>query len=472
MKKTKIGLGCLFFPNFQAEEYKIYERSIASMTTLAERMDFDLITSSVMISTEKQAIEAADYFKSQKPDFLLLQASSLILGDIILPFAEASERIGFWIVPEPVLEGALPLNSLTGFNLGVSILRKNYPDRLVKWFYGSPDGDDPDFQERLKITIRALRCIKNLNGSRIGLIHDVVPTFINLTFDSKELKSKLGVEVIKLPLDDVFNQTSNQKTDRETITIEKEMVTAASRIDVPKIEITKSSGISSSLLKIAKENHLDAIALRCWPEFQDVMKLAPCASVSYLNDHGLITSCEGDLPGAVSMLVSWFISKEAPTMNDPVALDFKNNLIQMWHCGPGPVSWADEKGQTLDWHHTLNRRIPEEAKKLGLSSDISFKKGAVTLLHIAGNGSSIFVMEAEIVTGPAEPYPGSGGWIGKLSCNDTPVSIPDFLECISKYGLDHHYPVMRGHHEDTVRELAAWADIRILDIPKSKKYVK
>ncbi len=472
MKKVKIGLAGLYFSNFQAEEYQIYKRSLSAMYNIAEMMEFELIAMDKMIQTHEKAVEAAEYFNSEGIDFLLLQASSLILGDIILPFAEAAEKIGFWVVPEPVLQGELLLNSLTGFNLGVSVLRKNYPDRLVKWFYGSPDGDDPEFQDRLYITVSALRCIKNLKGSRIGLIHDVVPTFINLTFDSEKLKNKLGVEVVTLPLEEIFQRTSSQKTSRKTITIGKEMVKAAAKIDVPKIEITKSSVISSSLLDIADENHLDAIALRCWPEFQDVMHLAPCASVSYLNDHGLITSCEGDLPGAVSMLVSWFISREAPTMNDPVAIDQEQNLIQMWHCGPGPVSWADEEGQTLDWHHTLNRRINEGEKKAGLSSDISFKKGPVTLLHVAGDGSSVFVMEAMVVKGPSKPYPGSGGWIGKLTCNGEPCTAADFLQCITRYGLEHHYPIMRGHHEDAVREFASWTGIQVLDIPKAERYVK
>ncbi len=254
MKKVKIGLAGLYFPNFQAEEYRIFKRSLVSMTGLAEKLEFELISRSDMISSRDQALEAANYFNTEGIDFLLLQASSLILGDIVLPFADASERIGFWVVPEPVLHGELPLNSLTGFNLGVSILRKNYPDRLVKWFYGSPDGDGPGFQDRLNITVRALRCQKNLQGSRIGLIHDVVPTFINLTFNSEGLAKNLGVEIVKLPLDEVFRGTSSQGTNSSAQAIEEEMIQTAAKVDVPIVEIVESSRISNSLLNIAKEH--------------------------------------------------------------------------------------------------------------------------------------------------------------------------------------------------------------------------
>lgn len=472
MKKVKIGLAGLYFPNFQAEEYQIYARSLKAMIDLAKQSDFILVHRSEMISTPDEAVEAVRYFINEGIDFLLLQASSLILGDIILPFADASESIGFWVVPEPVYRGELPLNSLTGFNLGVSILRKNHPDRLVKWFYGSPDCASPEFLARLNVTVCALRCRKNLQGSRIGLIHDVVPTFINLTYDGKALVKNLGVEVVPLTLEEVFTGAVSERTALGARDVEIEMARTAAEIRVPGEEITASSRVTKALLEIGENHQLDGIALRCWPEFQDVMRLAPCASVSYLNDHGLITSCEGDVPGAVSMLASWFISGEAPTMNDPVAVDFKDNLIQMWHCGPGPASWADEGGQILDWHHTLNRRVAETEKKAGLSSDISFKKGDVTLLHISGDGSSLFVMEGEVVEGPAKPYPGSGGWIGKLSCKGESCTVADFLQSITTYGFEHHYPIMRGHYEAAVREFAAWMGIKVLDIPIAEMYLK
>ncbi len=470
MKRVTIGLACLYFPNFQAAEYEVYKKSLKAMIEMAERFDFDLVYMDEMISTEDEARKASGFFKSKSIDFLLLQASSLILGDIILPLAEASEKIGFWLVPEPTLKGELPLNSLTGFNLGVSILRKNYPDRHVKWYYGDPGCKDPSFLDRLDLTVKALRCLKNLKGSRIGLVHDVVPTFINLTYDSGELKNNLGVEVVKIALEEVFKQAKTDDENSENIS--GEMSRRAARVNVPISELRKSGRISNSLINISEKNRLDALALRCWPEFQDEMMVAPCASISYLNDHGLITSCEGDLPGAVSMLAAWFISREAPTMNDPVAVDMDENLIQMWHCGPGPASWADDEGQTLDWHHTLNRRIADGENKSGLSSDISFKKGAVTLLHISGDGKSLFVMEGDVVKGPSKPYPGSGGWIGKLSSNGRPCTVGDFLESITVFGLEHHYPVMRGHHEAVIREFAAWTGIEIMEIPKAERYLK
>jgi L-fucose isomerase-like protein len=162
------------------------------------------------------------------------------------------------------------------------------------------------------------------------------------------------------------------------------------------------------------------------------------------------------------MLLGSILSGSATTMNDPVALDRETGCVQMWHCGPGPASWADGAGQCLEYHHTLNRRLEPDASPAGVSSDISFAQGPVTMLRIRGDGLSLFVLEAEVVHGPASPYPGSGGWMGKLRMDGKTVAPEDLLHMMAAYGLEHHYPVMKGHHYSSLREIAAWAGWKIL----------
>lgn len=481
--RVRVGFAGLHFPNFQAEEHRVYETSVEFLNGLSHELGFELIAHPRVMHEKAEAESAAGIFTQGEVDFLLLQASSFMLGDTIEPLGAACSRIGFWVVPEPKLTGELPLNSLTGFNMGVSILRKRFPERPVKWFYGKPEGD-PEMTGRLRVTISALRALKGLRGAHVGLMHDVVPTFLNLTYDADRLRSRLGVAVEPIPLSDVFTRyesVAGQRKESDSphpgsipspIRIEDEMRSTVAEVRVPQDELRKSAVITHAVMDVARDRGVSALAIRCWPEFQSVLHAAPCASVAYLNDHGLIASCEGDIPGAVSMLAAWHISGHAPTMNDPVAIDMEHDLVQMWHCGPGPASWADSSGRRLDWHHTLNRRVPEGEPKYGVSSDISFRKGEVTLLHVGGDASTLFVLQGEIVDGPSEPYPGSGGWLGNLTSNGEPVSAADFLENIVCYGMEHHYPIMRGHHEAAIREMATWAGIEVMEVHRSSVYAR
>ena len=50
-----------------------------------------------------------------------------------------------------------------------------------------------------------------------------------------------------------------------------------------------------------EEYHLDALAIRCWNEMEQIMRVCPCVLLSELNDRGIATSCEIDLTSAISM---------------------------------------------------------------------------------------------------------------------------------------------------------------------------
>jgi hypothetical protein len=113
----------------------------------------------------------------------------------------------------------------------------------------------------------------------------------------------------------------------------------------------------------------------------------------------------------------------------------------MWHCGPAAPSWADGAGQSLTYHPTLDRASPPEAPKSGVSSDLVFAPGPVTVVRFSQAADTLLLM----------------------TMNGQAVSIGDLIETIAYYGLEHHYPLARGDWTDTFRELGAWTGIQILE---------
>jgi L-fucose isomerase-like protein len=470
--RLRVAYAGLYFFNFAAKEHEVFEQSLTSLNLLAADLEFDLIIYKELIDTKESATVANAFFISEKVDFLLLQASSFFSGEVVLPLAANDFKIAYWLIPEPDAGGELQLNSLTGFNLGVSFMKKNFPERKLKWFYGN--GDEAEFKKSFGITVKALSCLKNLSQSRIALIDKVVPGFDNLDYNSEKLKTNLGLEIVKISLKDFFAETERSEKEKplKVKTIVDEISKNSVEVNVPEDELIKTASTADSMKTLGAEMNFQAAALRCWPEFQGVKFMAPCAALSYLNDNNLITSCEGDLPGAVSMLAAAFLNDDAPTITDPVAIDAKQDMVQMWHCGPGPASWANEEGRKLSWHHTLNRRVAPEKKQYGVSSDLSFREGPVTILRISGDGTRIFILEGDILNHPSGTYCGSAGWVGNLKSDGELYSVQDFIQTIADYGLEHHYPLMRGHWEEPLRELAAWSGMGIVKMSKYKSYLK
>jgi L-fucose isomerase-like protein len=463
MDKLRVGLVGAYFANFDAVKLGVYDKSKEEMHSLARLFDFELVAVEQGVQSLEEAEQAARELDAAGVDFLLIQTSSFSLGDVVLPLVDVDARLGLWFLPEPSFEGDIPLNSLTGFNLFASIIRLHLKERRIpfKWFFGM--ATDPGFQRRLEITTGALRALKRLNETRIGLVGGPAPTFLNLDYDAEAIAQRLGVQITVHPMEDVFRRVGTH-TPGEVDEVVEAMTDRAAEVQVTGDWMARTARVTLALQDLASEGAYGALGVRCWPEFQSELGgIGPCAAVGWLNETGLPTSCEGDVPGAISMLAAYHVSQAPVTMTDLVALAEEEGLIQMWHCGPSPASWADSAGQALTYHPTLDRASAPEAPRSGVSSDLVFAPGPVTVARFSQSADELLLMAAEVVEGPTRGYPGSRGWLGHLRMNGEPLSIPDLIETMVHYGLEHHYPLARGDWTDTFRELAAWTGIRMLD---------
>jgi L-fucose isomerase-like protein len=69
-----------------------------------------------------------------------------------------------------------------------------------------------------------------------------------------------------------------------------------------------------------ERDHLDAIAVRCWPEFPTDLGACVCSALGRLADRGTVTTCERDVMGAVTMLVSEALGSDQNYLVDIVDL--------------------------------------------------------------------------------------------------------------------------------------------------------
>ena len=103
---------------------------------------------------------------------------------------------------------------------------------------------------------------------------------------------------------------------------------------------------------------LDALALRCWNEFEQVLRICPCVLLSYLNDKGIVASCEIDMCSAL-MMRAMSLASEQPT----AVLDWNNNYgddpnkVVLFHCGPVAQSLMTAKGQVTN-HKMFDKTDP------------------------------------------------------------------------------------------------------------------
>ena len=227
--------------------------------------------------------------------------------------------------------------------------------------------------------------------------------------------------------------------------------------------MTRGARLYLALKDLATSHGYAALAVQCWPKFQEVLGVAPCMAYSWLgSEDGFAVSCEGDVPGALSMLLLNELGDEAgsSTLLDMTALDPATNTMLMWHCGVSPRHFANDDGITWIDHPTLGRKSPDV---FGVAGDQVFAPQETTITYIGDNATEMLVVRARVEDHPAKGFTGTRGWFGGFELNGESIDLADLVNTLVVRGHEHHYAVGQGDLSDELLEVAAWLGMRTVD---------
>ncbi len=470
--KVIVGLVGAIHPNMPGDDVGVYKRVIESMRDMQEKLDFDLVVYEKPIKWEEDGRNARGFLEKEKVDFTLLFCPSLPFGRAVLPLVRVNSYLGIWSVPEPTTSGVLQLNSFCGLNMVGSIVAHYYNqyDIPFKWFYDYPETDL--FQERFAITLRAMRAIKLLKNSRIGQVGELANGFENMHTDERILEKKFGVYIqTRHTVEDIVARA--KACDDSAVSVELEKINAEGTCGrVSSGDMDKMARLNLAFMDFAKENNYNALAISCWSKFQEVYDIAVCAPMSRLNEAGIVAPCEADIAATTNMLIFRGLNGEAPSLSDLVALDEKDQSINLWHCGVAPTCWASAKGVTWDAHFNIGN-YDENAQwhGRGVVADMQFKPGPVTICTMDNDFDNFFIMTGDMMA-EKRAYEGSSGWMTNLKLNGENISIRDLINTISVTRMNHHYPTAFGDLTNELTEFANWKKISILQKIPYKAYMQ
>ena len=233
---------------------------------------------------------------------------------------------------------------------------------------------------------------------------------------------------------------------------------------LPKDAILTQAKMYLAFKRMKELYQIDVFANKCMPEMSAIpygYGYAACLATSMLNEEGIMTACEADVPAAISMYVLNLITGGQKVFFADIARLHKDeNAVTFFNCGTAPVSMADyDQGVEL-WPiagNIADDALPTEyccGKMNGACIKLDLKPDQkVTILRIGGNDDTLrmHIATARTVKRAAEPgemcserWPG----FGLEFKNDR----KEFL----KHTVGHHYSLVFG---DWSRELTYLADI-------------
>lgn len=394
--------------------------------------DTTLITDQQGAATKGRELQDEDF------DLLLIFQATFADSTMVTTLTKMIDRPVFlWAVPDQPTGGRLRLNSLCGVNLAAHALTLR--DRRYDYIYASPS-EKPAIRH-LKTVTTAAAVYGRLQEARIGLVGEHPAGMDTCRVDPERIANSMGAEVVQIPLSEVFEQVRSTPAG-EIRPVRDRLAKRLKGLDeLDQEQLNTSLAVYRVLKQLARQQHLDALAVRCWPEFFTDLRCSACGPMAMLTDEAVPCSCEADIKGVIAQLVLQWLSDGTAFGTDMVSADRQDDTMVLWHCGLAPLAMADLAFETRATVHS-NRRLP-------LLMEFSLKPGRVTFARLSQATGELrwIVAGGEMLSRP----PSFSGTSGVVRFDDP---VGDVLDQILQEGLEHHISLTYGDHAEAVASLA------------------
>lgn len=177
-----------------------------------------------------------------------------------------------------------------------------------------------------------------LNYAKIGLVGYTSMSIYTGTFDHVMMRNCIGPEIEQMDSYTLINE-AEASTDDEIREAEKRLK-GLSRCEagMDQAVLDRTMGIYVALKKFCEKKEWDAVNVKCQYEFSKEYMTVPCVSLSLLAEDNILSSCEGDIPVTVSMLMLKYLTDDIVWYGD--SLTHWDNTLQFSPCGFMPFSLA------------------------------------------------------------------------------------------------------------------------------------
>jgi L-fucose isomerase-like protein len=319
--------------------------------------------------------------------------------------------------------------------------------RKIKFMFGGiVFPEEESFKESIDTFIRVCAAARGFMDARIGLVGPRPERFETCIFSEDQLMRKFRQRVVPIDLADIMSRAGAAEKTAGIKTILQEMKAQADLSEAGADTVRKIAGLEYALAQFAEEKKLSAMGVQCWTAMQSVYGLSPCYAMGRMTDRGVMTSCEVDIYGALTMLIQHqaALGKTVPHFIDwTIQHQEKANTFLSWHCGNAPPSLACKSGDiSLRYHSILGESLGIERSKG--TGEFQLKSGAVTLCRLQEQDGVFKMLIARGKTAVTKQnLRGSWCW----------VEVPDLdrlYETLVKEGFTHHASLIHGDYSRAI----------------------
>ena len=283
-------------------------------------------------------------------------------------------------------------------------------------------GSTAYINQRIALLLQAEKAHKTLRGSRLGIIGKPSDWLISSVADKEQVKSKLGIELVDVPMEALFDAIDRQD--------DKSSITDGTTIQesLPGAEL-----IYRALKEVVVHERLQGFTLRCFDLLTSV-KNTGCLALAKLNAEGFVAGCEGDVPAMLSMMIVRSLLGISGFQANPANINPETGEMLFAHC---TIPFDMVERYEYDTHFESG---------IGVGIRGFMKEGPVTIFKVSGDLSRHFIAEGTLVRNQSKP---------DLCRTQQVIQLADKSQ--TAYFLTHpignHHIIMPGHHKELLEKV-------------------
>jgi L-fucose isomerase-like protein len=429
---------------------EIVRAAVADVTTALTRNGYEFLPDIETVANDAEARTYAAYLKQHQGEYDGVIAVFPNFGDegsTLTALRDAGTPILFQAYPDTA-EQMGPATRRDAFCGKISVMNL-FNQSGVDFTALKPHVVHPTstaFDTNLRDFAAICRVVKGMRRVRIGSIGARPTPFKTVRFDETALE-RYGITNETFDLSEVFQRYRVLDDDdpifQQLLPRYRDYaVWPAGTEDA----LTRIVRLATVIEHMINDYALDMIALRCWTELEQELKISPCVILSELNQRRITANCEVDVINAIAMRALQ-LAADAPS----TCLDWNNNWgdeenrCVLFHCGPVPEAMMQKKGQIGD--HPMFARLFGAGCGFGCNEG-RMKSGDFTCCsgHTRNGRLAFYLENGRIVDEqlPAEFF-GCGG-IAEIP------GLQNKLLGIGRQGFAHHVSLSYGNHRDVLTE--------------------
>ena len=423
-------------PTFHLESAgDLFERSVKILRSIDP--DFT-VPDDMLLSVDAMS----EYISDLCPDLIVFQdltfANAAYMTEVVSRF---DCPVLLWTLREPVIDGTrLRLNSLTGAYSAANAMRLSGRTDY-EYVFGSPEEDA--VISKIKACVKAAEIRKEMRGLRLASVGEPPQGFGFGRAHESELKEVFGADIVSITVSEMIERARSYTDEESMPYMERSRELTAGLDKTPEKNLKDHARLYKAYSEYVRENGIDALASRCWPDYFTEYGTPVCAVLSMLNDDGTAAACEADVYGALSMWTGMKLSSSPVFFGDPVSLNEEENTLTFWHCGTAACTLArKDTGAVVGVHPN---------RKIGPAMDFgceAFPEATVFRIGREPDGSyRFFILEGEALDKPKQ-------FTGTSIVIKTTAPVRKAVENSVLDGFEPHFVVMKGHHAETLKALA------------------